>query len=120
MTIQPRDVLQAFSPKFKRLPPPRFTEDDSLLIEIRDKIAKAENVSTIRHALVALLRESLAQMVEENNCRTNPEMVHELYKRDDLYTDPMKPPKAHNDIEEAARTGLIGVLSSECEFAKSE
>jgi hypothetical protein len=83
MTIQPRDVLSAFSPKFKRLPPPRFTEDDSLLIEIRDKIAKAENVPSIRHALRDLLRESLLQM----------------------------------GLEDAARTGLIGVLASECEFA---
>jgi hypothetical protein len=72
MTIHttPRDVLSAFSPKLtKRLPPPRFTEDDSLLIEIRDKIAKAENVPSIRHALRALLRESLLQMGEEDAAR---------------------------------------------------
>lgn len=89
MTIhqKPRDVLSAFSPKLtKRLPPPRFTEDDSLLIEIRDKIAKAENVPSIRHALRELLRESLLQM----------------------------------GLEDAARTGLIGVLTTECEFARTE
>jgi hypothetical protein len=73
MTIHqtPRDVLKAFSPKLgQKLPPPRFTEDDSLLVEIRDKIAKAENIATLRPALRALLGESLVQMGEEDAARS--------------------------------------------------
>lgn len=74
MTIHttPRDVLSsAFKPKLgKALPPPRFTEDDSLLVEIRDLIAKAENKPTIRDALRYLLRESLLQMKQEDAARS--------------------------------------------------
>jgi len=71
MTSTPRDVLSAaFFPKFKKAPPPRFTEDDSLLVEIRDLIAKAENLPTIRDGLRELLRESLLQMKQEDAARS--------------------------------------------------
>ena len=89
MTIHPtpRDVLKAFRPKLAP-PPRRMSEDDSLLVEIRDKIAKAENIAELREALRTLLGESLVQMREED----------------------------------AARSGLIGILHpellAECEFAR--
>lgn len=87
MTIHPRDVLsRVFTPKL--MPPARFTEDDSLLVEIRDRIAKAENIPALREPLRTLLGESLVQMREED----------------------------------AARSGLIGILHpellAECEFAR--
>lgn len=70
MTIQPRDALSFFKPKLgQKMPPPRFNEDDSLLVEIRDKIAKAENIMSLRPALRALLGASLVQMGEEDAAR---------------------------------------------------
>lgn len=76
MTIYPRDVLSAFSPKLpKRLPPPRFSEDDSLLIEIRDRIAKAQNRPNLRAALVALLGDALAETKLEEIARDHPGLV---------------------------------------------
>ena len=76
MTTQPRDVLTAFSPKLiKRLPPPRFSDDDSLLIEIRDRIAKAQNRPNLRAALVALLGDALAETRLEEIARDHPGMI---------------------------------------------
>ncbi len=50
MTIhsKPRDVLTAFKPKL--LPPKRMTDADSLLLEIRDRIAKAQNMPELLRA----------------------------------------------------------------------
>lgn len=69
MAVQPRDILFP-ALKLKPLPPKRFTEDDSLLVEIRDLIAKAENIASLRGPLRTLLGETLVQMGEEDAART--------------------------------------------------
>lgn len=81
MTIHstPRDVLSAFSPKLdKKLPPPRWTEDDSLLVDIRDKIARAQNKPHLHAALVSLLADALAESRLEQISRTHPGMIGTL------------------------------------------
>jgi hypothetical protein len=71
MTSTPRDVLSAaFVPKSKPTPPPRFVEEDELLVEIRDLICKAENKPRIRDGLRALLSDSLLQMKQEDAARS--------------------------------------------------
>jgi predicted N-formylglutamate amidohydrolase len=86
MHITPRDVLPAF--KQKLLPPKRMTEADSLLLEIRDKIAKAQNIAELRDPLATLLADSLHEIQLEKTSRTHP--------------------------------GLVGILTRECEFARTE
>jgi hypothetical protein len=82
MTIHttPRDVLSsAFKPKLgKAIPPPRFTEDDSLLVDIRDKIARAQNKPHLHAALVSLLGDALAETRLEHISRTHPGMIGTL------------------------------------------
>ena len=75
MTIHtPKDVLLgAFRQKL--LPPRRITEADSLLIEIRDKIAKAQNISELRDPLATLLGDCLHEIQLEKTSRTHPGLV---------------------------------------------
>jgi hypothetical protein len=82
MTIipNPRDVLTAFKPKLgQKLPPPRFTEDDSLLVTIRDKIAEAKRFRHLRVELMGLLSDEVHEMKLEDLSRTYPGMISELY-----------------------------------------
>lgn len=82
MTIQPREVLlPAFRPKL--LPPRRLTEDDTLLIEIRDRIAKAQNISELRDPLATLLGDALHEIQLEKLSRTAPGMVGVLRPDDE-------------------------------------
>ena len=75
----PRDVLTAFSPKLpKRLPPPRMTEDDTLLVEIARLCMKAQNVPRLREALVTLLGEIINETNLERISRTHPGMIGTL------------------------------------------
>ena len=78
MTIHtPKDVLLgAF--KQKLLPPKRMSEADSLLIEIRDKIAKAQNIAELREPLATLLADSLHEIQLEKTSRTHPGMIGTL------------------------------------------
>jgi predicted N-formylglutamate amidohydrolase len=78
MTIhqKPRDVLPAFRQKL--LPPKRMSEADSLLLEIRDKIAKAQNISELRDPLATLLADSLHEIQLEKTSRTHPGMIGTL------------------------------------------
>lgn len=73
MHITPRDVLPAF--KQKLLPPRRLSEADSLLLEIRDKIAKAQNISELREPLATLLGDCLHEIQLEKTSRTHPGMI---------------------------------------------
>lgn len=74
---KPRDVLLgAFRPK---LPPPkRLSEADSLLIEIRDKIAKAQNIADLREPLATLLADCLHEIQLEKTSRTYPGLIGTL------------------------------------------
>ncbi len=83
MTMHPRDVLTAFKPKLA--PPRRMTDADTLLVEIRDKIAKAQGYAELSEPLATMLAECLHEIQLEKTSRNYP--------------------------------GLIGTLSSECEFA---
>ena len=76
MTIHPRDVLPAFRQKL--LPPKRMSEADSLLLEIRDKIAKAQNIAELREPLATLLADSLHEIQLEKTSRTHPGMIGTL------------------------------------------
>lgn len=78
MTIHtPKDVLLgAFRQKL--LPPRRITEADSLLIEIRDKIAKAQNITELREPLATLLGDCLHEIQLEKTSRTHPGMIGTL------------------------------------------
>jgi hypothetical protein len=74
MTIHtPRDLFPAFRQKL--LPPKRMSEADSLLLEIRDKIAKAQNITELRDPLATLLADSLHEIQLENTSRAHPGMV---------------------------------------------
>jgi hypothetical protein len=74
MTIHtPRDLFPAFRQKL--LPPKRMSEADSLLLEIRDKIAKAQNISELRDPLATLLADSLHEIQLEKTSRTHPGLI---------------------------------------------
>lgn len=76
MTIQPRDVLSAFKPKFtKRLPPPRITEDDTLLVDIGQLCLKAQARKHLRKHLVALLGDIINECKLEEIAREHPGMI---------------------------------------------
>jgi len=79
MTIhqKPRDVLSSAF-KQKLLPPKRMTEADTLLIEIRDKIAKAQNLPDLSEALATLLADCLHEIQLEKTSRTHPGMIGTL------------------------------------------
>ncbi len=73
-TTSPREVLlPAFRPKL--MPPKRLTDEDSLLIEIRDKIAKAQNIHGLRDPLATLLADALHEIQLEKLSRTAPGMI---------------------------------------------
>jgi hypothetical protein len=77
MTIHtPRDLFPAFQQKL--LPPKRMSEADSLLLEIRDKIAKAQNITELRDPLATLLADSLHEIQLEKTSRTHPGMIGTL------------------------------------------
>jgi hypothetical protein len=78
MTIHtPRDVLLgAFRQKL--MPPRLLSEADSLLLEIRDKIAKAQNIPELRDPLATLLADSLHEIQLEKTSRTHPGMIGTL------------------------------------------
>jgi hypothetical protein len=75
MTIHtPRDVLLgAFRPKL--MPPRLLSEADSLLLEIRDKIAKAQNIAELREPLATLLGDCLHEIQLEKTSRTHPGLI---------------------------------------------
>lgn len=78
MTIHqtPRDVLSAFSPKLpKRLPPPRISEDDTLLVDIGTLCLKAQNRKHLRKALVSLLGDIIRETRLEEIAREHPGMI---------------------------------------------
>jgi hypothetical protein len=73
-TTSPKEVLlPAFRPKL--LPPRRLTDEDTLLIEIRDKIAKAQNIHGLRDPLATLLADALHEIQLEKLSRTAPGMI---------------------------------------------
>jgi hypothetical protein len=76
MTIhqKPRDVLTAFKPRLAP-PPERFNEDDSLLVEIRDKCSRAQNIRSLRKPLVSLLGEIIRETQLEDIARDHPGMI---------------------------------------------
>jgi hypothetical protein len=82
MTIhqKPRDVLPAFRQKL--LPPKRMSEADSLLLEIRDKIAKAQNITELRKPLRTLLGDSLHELNLEETSRTSPGLIGIMHPDD--------------------------------------
>ena len=76
MTIQPRDVLQAFKPAAnRRLPPPRITEDDTLLVDIGQLCLKAQARKHLRKHLVALLGDIISECKLEEIAREHPGMI---------------------------------------------
>lgn len=81
MTIHqtPREALSAFKPMLgQKMPPPRFNEDDSLLVDIRDKIARAQNKPHLHAALMLLLGDAIAESRLEQISRTHPGMIGTL------------------------------------------
>lgn len=81
-TTSPKEaLLPAFRPKLS--PPSRLTEDDTLLLEIRDKIAKAQNIASIRDHLATLLSDALHEIQLEKLSRTAPGMIGVLRPDDE-------------------------------------